>query len=511
MKSRKKTIIAISLAIVLMLPGTTLSAAYMGSMGYEGGISAADPFKNNTYYYREVCFLTGVPIVLEGTMTVKKSVKNDKVSTTYTYNLVNVEQGASIRRTIFIDTEKKTNDNGQTTETSFVSRRPTEVVVVGNKVFELTNYEFTRSGITDPRPAVYYNAGEYMLNKTYRINSGGTITVKMTGRQYGYDQYWSSAKSGNVDVIIEARPVIGGKTVEWGGTARIFASSVAKKGFEYVENEPYQISFEGGYVEKDYEESVLEYEAQLPEFDKNGKPTGVIKDYSERTGIESNPVLTRLMVPDLKHLAGHWAEEPAKILYSLGVIPGTGEDFNPAKYVTRREFTVMLVRALKDIPEDPDVVTKNTTRTVSRNTRNKTPEISPFLDVSTSDPFYEDIKTANSRGIIRGTGNSYFAPDRHITSAEAITMIVRALGLEGLAPYPSVVTPFVDNDDIPEYARNPVTVAYRIGLVSGDSRGYFRPNKYMTYEETADLIYKLIRYMGEELVKDYRERFLSSW
>ena len=47
----------------------------MGSMGYEGGISAADPFEN-TYVYREVCFLSGTPIVLEGEMTVKKALKS---------------------------------------------------------------------------------------------------------------------------------------------------------------------------------------------------------------------------------------------------------------------------------------------------------------------------------------------------------------------------------------------------------------------------------------------------
>ena len=88
-------------------------------------------------------------------------------------------------------------------------------------------------------------------------------------------------------------------------------------------------------------------------------------------------------------------------------------------------------------------------------------------------------------------------------------MIIRALGLEGLSSYPNAITPFVDNDDIPAYARNSVDVAYRIGLVSGDSRGYFRPNEKLTYQKAAVLLCDLIEYMGEDLVKDYRERFLS--
>jgi len=504
----KATRIISMLLFILILCEPAVSFAYMGSLGYEGGISAADPFEDNTYSYREVCFLTGVPVILEGTMTVKKNVKNDIVTTTYVYKLENAEQKASITRTVVMETTTETKANGQTTETSKISRKPTETVKVGNTVFTLTNYEFTRSGITDPQPAVYYNTGEYMLKKTYRITSGGsgTVTVEMTGKQYGYDQYWSSAKSASVEISIYAQPQINGKVVEWGGDAKIFVSNVAKKGFEYIENEPYQISFEGGYVEKDYEESLLDYEARLPEFDKDQKPTGVLKSYKETIGIDPKPVLTRLMVPDLKHLEGYWAEEPVKILYSLGVIPGTGEDFNPTKYITRKDFTVMVVRAVKDIPEDPDLKKNQKT---TKTSRSKTPEISPYLDVKTDDPYYEDIKSANNRGIIQGTGNAYFSPDRHITSAEAVTMLIRALGLESLATYPYDVTPFVDNDDIPAYARNSVAVAYRIGLISGDSRGYFYPNKYMTYEEASVLLYELIKYMGEELVKDYRDRVIS--
>ena len=509
MKVKNKAIKIISVILFIsILFKPVVSLAYMGSLGFETGISAADPFENNTYVYREVCFLTGIPIILEGTMTVKKNVKNDITTTTYKYSLENAEHNASITRTIIVETTTETKANGQTTEISRISKRPSEVVKVGSTSFTLSNYEFSRSSITDPQPAVNYSTGEYVLRKTYRIATGGTgtVTVEITGNQYGYDQYWSSAKSSNVVVSINARPVINGKVVEWGGSAKIFVSNVAKKGFEYIENEPYQISFEGGYVEKDYEESLLEYDATLPEFDKDKKPTGVLKNYRETIGIDPKPVLTRLMVPDLKHLEGYWAEEPVKILYSLGIIPGTGEDFNPAKYITRKEFTVMVVRAVKNIPEDPDIVKKQST---VRTSRNKTPEISPFLDVSTDDPYYQDIKTANNRGIIQGTGNAYFSPDRHITSAEAVTMLIRALGLESLASYPYAVTPYIDNDDIPAYARNSVAVAYRIGIISGDDRGYLYPNKYMTYEDASILLYELIKYMGEELVKDYRDRVMG--
>lgn len=504
MKVRSKLIITAGLILCFaLLTGPISVLAYTGAMGYEGGISAADPYEE----YREVCFLTGKPILLEGTMTVKKSVRQSLINTTYTYDLANAEQNATLTRVVTMDTETGTKENGQTTESSDITKIPTEIVKIGDTTYRLTSYQFSRSAISDPKPAVIYNAGEYKLKKVYDVDAGGTITVEMTGSQYGYDQYWSSAKAGTVNLIISAKPENDEESNRgWGGSAKVVVSAVAKKGFRYIENEPWQISFEGGYVESNWEESVLEYDATLPEFDKNGIATDVLTRYTERIGLDTEPVYTRLMVPDLKHLRGHWAEEPIKILFSLEVIPGTGEDYNPSKYVTRREFTAMVVRAIKDIPEDPDLVKRTKSTTKSKTTNQ---EASPFTDIGPGDLYYEEIKTAKSRGIVQGTGQSQFLPDKYITAAEAVTMLIRALGLEGLAPYPDAVTPFVDNDSIPAYARNATVVAYRIGLVEGDNRGYFHPESVLTGERASALLYRLIRYMGEELVTDYRERLLD--
>ncbi|MBP7175939.1 MAG: S-layer homology domain-containing protein [Thermoclostridium sp.] len=477
--------------------------AYTGSMGYEGGISAADPYVSNTYQYREACFLTGSPIILEGTMTVKKNVRQGKINTTYTYNLANAQQNATLTRVVVMDTITETKENGQTTETSTITKRPTENIKVGDIIFSLTDYQFSRSGINDPKPAVLYNVGEYQLTKTYSIiGSKGTITLEMTGTQYGFDQYWGSTKSGTVNLIISAS-LEGSPT--WGGLAQVVVSSTAKKGFRYVENQPWQISFEGGYVEQDWEESVLEYNATLPEFDKNGNATEVLKDYQQRLGLETEPVNTRLMVPDLKHLKGHWAEESAKILFSMEVIPGNGENFNPAQYVKRSEYIAMVVRAIKDIPVDPDLITRTVSTTRSKSSA---AEVSPFSDVAPEDKFYSEIKAASIKGITLGTGQTMFTPDRIITTAEAVTILIRALGLEGLAPS-NAVTPFIDNDDIPAYARNATTVAYRIGLVQGDNRGYFKPQESLTWERASAVVYRLIRYMGEDLVRDYQNQ--STW
>ena len=53
--------------------------------GYEGGISSGRCGKT-TYDYKEVTFVTGKPVVLEGTMTIKKSQRNES-NYHYSYSL----------------------------------------------------------------------------------------------------------------------------------------------------------------------------------------------------------------------------------------------------------------------------------------------------------------------------------------------------------------------------------------------------------------------------------------
>lgn len=504
-----KKIGAIAMAsIMLMMPVKTL--AVEGSLGYEGGISAVNTNVKNGYYYTEMCFVSGKPIYLTGTLTITKSVKNGVEKAEYYYNLQNAEEEARLIRRINFETTSETKPNGQIVESTRLVRTaltPSERITIGNNTYTLSEYSFSKSLLTDPKPALNYYAGEFAGRKVYRINNNNnnTVTVGISGKLYAYDQYWSSTQTQKIQYTLETRILDGNTPYQWGGSAEVTVSTTRRQQIKYAENEPWQISFDGGYVRRTWEEAILDYHARLPEFDSNNMPTPVLKDYKSRTNITVPPVLERLMVPDIRQLDGHWAQEPVSILFGLGVIPGTGENYNINKYVTRREFVVMLMQAVRDIPEAPKL--KTSTITTNRN-RSKTVEVSPFLDVSVDDPDYALIKRAYEKKIITGTGNSYFQPDAYVTYAEAIKMIVNALGLENLAP-PYSNTPYVDNDSIPAYARNAAAVAYSLGIFQGDERGYFNPSGRITNEQAAKLFYNLIRYMGDELVKDYADRILS--
>ncbi|MGI6123887.1 MAG: S-layer homology domain-containing protein [Acetivibrionales bacterium] len=508
---RKCYIKIFTIILMLIIAVTPLNVmAVEGTMGYAGGISVEDPIEKSEYEYTEMCFLTGVPVKLTGTLTIKKTDKNDVVTSTYTYKLANTESDITMNRVVIYTTTRETKLNGQITESTKLSRTPTEVINVGGKTFRLIESGFTQSMITDPKAAINFHTGEFSEKKVYAIGTDLTkdrVTVTLSGRTYAYDQYWSSTETQRINVMVETDIKSTTPSVKWGGVAEIVVSSATLNQVHYAKNEPTQISFDGGYVNKKWMESTLDYTARFPEFDKNGLPTDVLKTYTDTQSLSTQMELSRLMVPDIKHLNGHWAEEPISILFGLEILPGTGSNFKVGRYLTRREFVGILMNALKDIPTDPDVRTAmvNTRRTSSK----KAPEISPFKDIEPGDFYYEEIKKAYQKGITKGNGNGNFGPNEYITNAEAIKMIVSALGLENLAPYPSTTTPFVDNDSIPTYARNSASVASVLGIIEPDYMGRFNPSNRLTNENAANLIFDLINYMGDELIKDYRDRMID--
>jgi N-acetylmuramoyl-L-alanine amidase len=79
--------IVLVLTFILFIPLDV--HARHGDSGYEGGISSGIIEGKTTLDYKEVSFITGKPVELEGTLTIRKSSRNDTITTTYTYNLQN--------------------------------------------------------------------------------------------------------------------------------------------------------------------------------------------------------------------------------------------------------------------------------------------------------------------------------------------------------------------------------------------------------------------------------------
>jgi len=509
-----KNLKLMSVAIIIVLAVSNVGVhARSGDSGFEGGISSGEVEGKTTYDYKEVVFLTGEPIVFSGTLEIKKTSKQDNdtgkqtIRANYTYRLENNEISATLTKFLSYNTVLTEKDNGQIIEETSLDDNYTEVINIDGTRYNLRNYDFTKTNITDSKPAVDYLAGNLWGRKTYSIGTDeGTITIDVTGDFYGYNQYWGSTETQVLDYIIQGESLNDDNVDKWGGTARVSLSNSISKQIKYIENEPETISFEGGFVQTQYNNSILQYSSKLPEFDSNGVSTDRLIERSDSLKIEGFPVKTRLLVPSMNHLKGHWAENDIKALYSLEVFKEDSQKFNPQDIMTRAEFADAIVLAAKEVPKDSTLITSR----MGRNTKSKQEEIlSPFEDVDVDSKYFENINSAYKRGMISGRGNARFSPEDYLTMADAITIIIRALGLEALAPAGGVATSFVDDGDIPSYARNHIYVAQRIGLILGDERGYLKPREYLTKARAAVVINKIINYMRDDLKKDYRERIVN--
>ncbi len=517
---RKRTI-SIVLTLCFILQGLLVPTAFAreGDCGYEGGVSSGEAAGKTSFEYQEICFVTGEPLIFKGTLTIRKSsrkdtkTKQDIITTTYTYDLQNAEKAATLKRTLVHSTRVTQTDNGQIIEETSLARTPSETLRIGSQTYTLISTEFTRTRLTDTCPAVNYHAGNFWSRKTYRTGSGvnagsATVTVDVTGEFYGYDQYWGSTEAQVLVYDISGERKTADLMDRWGGTAVVRISLSTVKDLRYVEHLPDPMSLPGGFLQIQSNNGILEYESRLPEFDTDGISTGRVITRSGSLMVESFPVQTRLKVPTIDIIKAHPAEREMGLMFSLGIFDESEPGFDPEDFMTRAEFAKAVVEAAKEVPADPALASK-TAAVVKKKAEEP---VSPFADVTVGHKYFEAIKTAYERGLMTGTGQGAFRPDDYITVAEIILTLVRAMGLENMAPGPGAVTVFRDNDRIPEYARKAAYVSERIGLLTADENGYLHPEARVTKAEAAVVLSRFIEYMRDDMRLDYRDRIVNySW
>jgi hypothetical protein len=88
----------------------------------------------------------------------------------------------------------------------------------------------------------------------------------------------------------------------------------------------------------------------------------------------------------------------------------------------------------------------------------------------------EAMTKMNMRRVINGYEDSTFQPNKPITHAEAIVMLVRLLGLEDEAEQAST-NKLKNSKKIPDWARGYVAVAYERGILTEKDLANFQPNK----------------------------------
>ncbi len=119
----------------------------------------------------------------------------------------------------------------------------------------------------------------------------------------------------------------------------------------------------------------------------------------------------------------------------------------------------------------------------------------PYSDVDEDDWFYAYVKDATVAGIMNGVSEDKFAPDMKVTRAMLVTMLYRAEG------EPTAVSDakFEDIDQKAYYA-DAVAWAAENGIVTGYSDTEFAPDKNVTREQIATILFRYAAHKGLEAV-----------
>ncbi|HHV18679.1 MAG TPA: S-layer homology domain-containing protein [Thermoanaerobacterales bacterium] len=479
--------------------------AFGAPSGFDGGV-------NNEYQYEEIVFITGKPMKFSGELDVKvsESRSGDTETVKYTYNLTDKDETikTKLTRQITLVTEYiERDDKGQATAQTTL-RRYSEKIDIGKDKYVLEDFQFSKADVIDKRPASDFYSGNLEGRKFYKLNRDeGEVVVTISGGNVGYENFWGSTETQIINYYITSKRKVtdeenNTEMVSWGGSVKAEVSDSMTKRLVYSENEATLSSFYGGYIRTTNREMVSRYEYDLPRIRDNIPDSKKRLQDSISLSAKMVPRVERLPVPKFRDVMGHWAEEYITKLYSLDVFDESPNFFTPEVPMTRVEFTKGVIRACDIRSSMEDDKNKRSSR------RKEPPEESPFKDVQVEDEDFQYIKQGLEKNIIAGVSNYLFDPKGSLTRAQAVTILIRALGFGSRAPNPGYYTSFSDDDKIPSWARDSVYVAREIGIIQGDSYNRFNPGKIMTRAESSAMLVRFLEFLEKDLQQDYRENII---
>ncbi|MEW5921391.1 MAG: S-layer homology domain-containing protein, partial [Bacillota bacterium] len=168
-----------------------------------------------------------------------------------------------------------------------------------------------------------------------------------------------------------------------------------------------------------------------------------------------------------------WAVNEVNYLATRGIVRGVGEGlFEPARQITRAEFTTLVVKALA---------------LDTRDTRGTGTQF--FKDVRPGDWFAPYVKAAVHEGLVRGVDENVFKPHDLITREQMAVILARAFAADlqdeaGLN--------FRDAGDVSAWAVAALKKVLSRGLLKGYADGTLKPGHPVTRAEAAVTIYRLL-------------------
>ncbi|MGG1657973.1 S-layer homology domain-containing protein [Brevibacillus sp. NRS-1366] len=173
----------------------------------------------------------------------------------------------------------------------------------------------------------------------------------------------------------------------------------------------------------------------------------------------------------LADINGHWAKNNIVQAVNKGISYGYPDGtFKPDRSVSRAEFAVLLMNALKPEGKGAELTFKD-------------------KDAIGSWAMGQ-IAQCVELGIIHGYSDGTFRPNKTITHTEMIVMVVRAANLPVAD---DAAAGYLDDMDIPPFARDQAAAAKQYGITSYITDNRFGPNEPSTRAESVTAILNMLK------------------
>ena len=304
-----------------------------------------------------------------------------------------------------------------------------KVLVEGKEGTKVAEYETTINGRTGPQQVTYFTF-DYALSN---INE-----VLEASASYFVPGVFEEPQSHDIKLVI-------GEDVEASKAKLLKAIAAAETVAEPSE------ALKAAIAEANSNNSYLRSNAEL---------AAAAKALIEQTKAELS----------FTDLSSHWAKNAITSAVATGIATGYPDgSFKPDQYITRAEFTKLLVEGL-DLAASAKAL--------------------DFTDAASIPQWAQSsVQAAVSAEVITGYQDGSFRSDGHLTRAEMAVMITKALDLELDA---AEALTFNDADSIPSYAKERVATAVKHGLIQGLSQERFGANENATRAQAISIILRAV-------------------
>ena len=181
-----------------------------------------------------------------------------------------------------------------------------------------------------------------------------------------------------------------------------------------------------------------------------------------------------------------WSYEDIKYVTEEGLMTGTGNGkFSPAEAMTR----AMVVTVLYRLQGSPEVDYTGI-----------------FTDVKKGTWYTDAVIWASRNGIVNGIGDGKFAPMKAVTREELAAIIMRYAPQECIDTEERAdITVYSDYGRVHDYAKDALSWANAIGLITGVTKTTLEPRGTATREQVAASLRRFIEFDGYKYLLAYNE------